>query len=98
MEEQTKPTLQTTPIGFQHPPGFQPSALMVIAITKEGQVFTNMPLDQPHLALHLATMGLAEASKRAVQHMQASLQQQSPIMAVPPGMQLPTWNGRPGRG
>ena len=99
MQDIDKPKeLDTMPIGFLHPPGFKPAVFMVIAISAEGVPCYNMPVDQPHVCLHLATLGLAEASKRAVQHMQAVSQKQSPIVAVPPGMQIPTWNGRPGRG
>ena len=90
--------LETMPIGFQHPPGFKPAAFMIIAINAEGVPCYNMPVDKPHLCLHMATLGQSQASKLAVQTMQDALKKKSPIVEVPAGLQIPTWPGRPGRG
>lgn len=90
--------LVTTNMGFQHPPGFQAAAFLIIGMTKEGQPFVNMPTDQPHLCLHLATIALAEASRLAVTKMQDALLQKSAIVQVPPGLTIPPWAGPAGRG
>lgn len=83
--------LVTTPMGYQHPVGFEAAAFFIVGMTKEGKIFVNMPIDQPHLALHLATQGLLQASQLAVMSMQAKLQQRSPILAPPPGLTIPPW-------
>lgn len=90
--------LVTTAMGFQHPPDFKPAAFAMIGMTKEGQPFVNMPIEQPHLCLHLATLLLAQASKRAVEHMQAQLMEKPLVLAPPPGLVIPTWQGPAGRG
>jgi hypothetical protein len=90
--------LVTTRMGFQHPPGFEPAAFLIIGLTKEGQPFINMPHEHPHLCLHMATILLEKASELAVRTMQASHLKQSPILQVPPGTQLPPFRWPAGRG
>ena len=90
--------LETTPIGFQHPAGFEPVAFLIIGMSKSGQPFVNMPFTQPHLCLHLATLALAQASQLAVKALQEKAEDQSRILAPPPGLSIPPWAGPVGRG
>lgn len=90
--------LVTTKMGFQHPEGFEPAAFLIIGMSKEGKPFINMPYDQPHLCLHLATIALARASELAVTQMQEALKKKSPILAPPPGLTIPPWRGPAGQG
>jgi len=90
--------LVTMPIGFQHPQGYQPAAFLIISVNKEGKPFINMPMDQPHLCLHMATLALNSASEHAVKHMQAKHEDQARILAPPPGLSIPPWAGPAGRG
>lgn len=83
--------LVTTQMGFQHPAGFEPAAVLIIGMNKEGKTFINMPIEQPHLCLHLATITLQCASEMAVKTMHDALMKKSPIVPVPPGLTIPPW-------
>jgi hypothetical protein len=91
------PTMVMQAMGYQHPPGFEAVAFFIVGMDKTGTCFVNMPIPQPHLCLHLATMGIKFASEHAVKHMQNELMAKSPILQVPGGV-VPPWRGPEGRG
>lgn len=93
----TPPAMVTQQLGYVHPPGFEAVAYFIVGMDKHGKAFVNMPLPQPHLCLHLATIGLQFASEYAVKHMQNAMQAKSPIVQVPGGS-IPPWRGPEGRG
>jgi hypothetical protein len=95
--DSTPPPMVTQAMGYQHPPGFEAVAFFIVGMDKHGTCFVNMPIPQPHLCLHLATMGIKFASEHAVKHMQAELLAKSPILQVPGGV-IPPWRGPEGRG
>src|SRR3972149_1816735 len=68
------PTLRSIPMAFLCPPGFEPAAFLITAINQSGQSYTNAPIEQPHLTLHLATLALNFASQLAVKCMQTARQ------------------------
>ena len=90
-----KPANKTVQIGFVCPEAFEPAAFFVVAMDKEGREFVNTT-NQPHLALHLATIGIKFASKMAVEHIQHEARQKSPIIKAS-GV-IPPWPGPAGRG
>jgi hypothetical protein len=98
-EEAAEPVkLVTTAMGFQHQPGFEAAAYLIIGMDKDGQTCINMPNLQPHLCLHLATMALQKASQLAVLTLQqAILKEQNRVVVAPAGA-MPPWNGLSGRG
>ena len=91
------PTLRSIPMAFLCPPGFEPAAFLITAINQSGQSYTNAPIEQPHLTLHLATLALNFASQLAVKCMQTARQKESPILQMPAGS-IPPWDGPAGRG
>ena len=82
--------MQQIPIAFVCPPGFQPAAFMIVAIDQHGKHYTNAPVQIPHLALRLGTIGLDFVSQQAVMHIQEGLKKKSPIIQPPSGLVLPS--------
>lgn len=89
--------LEQINIAFVCPPGFEPAAFLIVALNKQGQSYTNAPIEQPALALRLGTVALDFVSQHAVVHIQREQMKQSPIIQAAAGS-IPTWRGPEGRG
>ena len=87
-----KPEFEQVTMTFLCPPGFEPAAFLITAVNKEGQSFTNVPTDQPTLALRLATVAMDFASQHAILKIQAQSTLVKPVSLVT------TFPGPEGRG
>ena len=79
--EQTN--LEPLSINFLVPPGFKPTAYLIVAVDENGQSFINAPTDQPHACLLLAQKAIDFAVPLAGQWIQQKKLAESTIIQAP---------------
>jgi len=69
-QAQPEPAMEQVSMTFNCPVGFKPAMFAIVAMDAEGKTFTNAPMEQPNIMLHLASSLMTFCSQQAVRWIQ----------------------------